>query len=1107
VAAALTTAGRRVTEYLGRRVGRGGMSFLLAAAAVNASNFVFHIASSRLLGPVTYGSLGALLNVIGVLAVPVSALQAAATQRIAPLLRTLPPDRGLNLRACVADATTLGLGGMGLFLLAAPLLASFLHTGSRPPIILVGLWLVPACLAAALQGALLAEGRFLAAAVSMGAGTVVGRLTVGVALMATGTGLTGAMIATVLGQSLTAGVLVYALRSELWRTQDLNPVRLAIREGLSSVGALSGIAALTGIDTFMARHYLPMRAAGNYAALANAGKVALFIPSAFAALIFPRFAAYGGQGIEARRALRMAVAAIALTGGAVALAVAALPRLMVGVLLGRQYGPDGATLGIIAFAAAGFGLVVLLSFYHLARRSRVALAPWAGVAVFAGLIQAWHGSQRAISAALLISTLATLALMILATVDGLLRDVAWEWEQDATWRQSVIGEPELDVTLVVPYFNPGPRFEDHLCGIDDILSASGQSYEIIAVSDGSSTHLPDDIERKLAGRLRLLRLPLNQGKGHALRVGMHSGRGLYLGFIDADGDIPASVLREFLTCAKRDRPDVLLGTKRHPRSSVEYPALRRLLSVGYQLVTRCLFRLSARDTQTGIKMVRRDVLAEVLPRMLEKRFAFDLELLVVARQLGYGHVQELPVTIGTRFTSTVSLVATWRLLIDTLAIFYRLRLMRFYGPRRCAAIAQSADPADESAITTGASTSAAEDRKTLDLRSGLPLSRCVNPKRILFLNWRDIKHPEAGGAEVYCHEVCRAWARQGHQVTVFTSAFDGGPGEEYLDGYRIIRRGGRFGVYVSAHRFYRRNDSLVFDLVIDAVNTRPFFAHRFGKDVPVVVLIHQVAREVWRYEFPLPVAYLGRYILEPFWLRRLRHIPAITVSDSSRESLAMYGLDNVYVVPEGSNEFSPQPERMHGREPIPTLIYVGRLVENKRPADAIRAFELARRRIPELQMWVVGTGPCEGQLRRGAPEGVHFLGRVPEEVRRDRLARAHALVVTSVREGWGLVVTDAAALGTPTIAYNVPGIRDSVAASGGFLTDPNPKSLADAVANLVPEWVGNAPPRVTPGGVVSWTEVADHILRVAGSAIFDSIADSSNPSRPYLESLVATSPP
>ena len=171
---------------------------------------------------------------------------------------------------------------------------------------------------------------------------------------------------------------------------------------------------------------------------------------------------------------------------------------------------------------------------------------------------------------------------------------------------------------------------------------------------------------------------VNLGKGEALRVGLTQGRGRYLGFIDADGDLDPALLEPFIALIKLYEPDIVLGSKRHPLSEVEYPVVRRIYSWGYQQLIRVLFRLRIRDTQTGLKLVRRDVLANVLPRMVERRFAFDLELFVVARHLGYTRFLEAPIRLEHHFTSTISGTAVGGMLHDTLAIFYRLRILRHY---------------------------------------------------------------------------------------------------------------------------------------------------------------------------------------------------------------------------------------------------------------------------------------------------------------------------------------------------------------------------------------------------------------------------------------------
>jgi glycosyltransferase involved in cell wall biosynthesis len=241
--------------------------------------------------------------------------------------------------------------------------------------------------------------------------------------------------------------------------------------------------------------------------------------------------------------------------------------------------------------------------------------------------------------------------------------------------------PELDVTVVMPYYNPGTCLRATVETAVGALQATGASFEVVTVSDGST----DGSERTLAGLpedvVTQVVLPVRGGKGQAVRAGLARGRGRYLGFIDADGDVPPDLLGDFVARARAQNPDVVLGSKRHPDSQVVYPLARRLYSWGYQQLVRLLFHLDVRDTQAGIKLVRRDVLVAVLPSMREQGYAFDLELLVLAREHGYRDLVEAPVRIGRRFSSTVSPRVVAEMLRDTLAIWWRLKIRHAYGPK------------------------------------------------------------------------------------------------------------------------------------------------------------------------------------------------------------------------------------------------------------------------------------------------------------------------------------------------------------------------------------------------------------------------------------------
>jgi glycosyltransferase involved in cell wall biosynthesis len=349
--------------------------------------------------------------------------------------------------------------------------------------------------------------------------------------------------------------------------------------------------------------------------------------------------------------------------------------------------------------------------------------------------------------------------------------------------------------------------------------------------------------------------------------------------------------------------------------------------------------------------------------------------------------------------------------------------------------------------------------------------------RILILNWKDRSHPLAGGAEVFTEEVGESLVRRGHEVTLFASAVAGRPGRERVGSIDIVRRGSRLGVYRAARRFWSEQPPASFDVVIDEINTRPFMTPRWVRGTPIVALVHQLAREIWAYETPLPVAMLGRYVLEPWWLRAYRSVPALTVSAGSAESLRRYHhWRNVTVVPEGS---TPHAVPQVPKESAPTVVFLGRLVAMKRPEDAVEAFRILSREVPSAQLWLIGDGPVGERLRAVAPPRVTFLGRVDQVEVLDRLARAHVLVTTSVREGWGLNVSEAAACGTPSIGYAVPGLLDSVEASGGAVVEPRPEALGKALVDFFSGRLQLEPRAST----VPWAEVAEAVEQRLGQVV------------------------
>ncbi|MHB8293854.1 MAG: glycosyltransferase [Acidimicrobiales bacterium] len=656
----------------------GGLWLFGAMMAVNVVNFGFHMIMSRLLGAAVYGALGSLLGLVLVLGVVTGALQVAVTQAVA--------EHGgrpgsVEVRRPLWRAGLAGLVGFAAFAGAAPAIDGFLHFSSAVPALWLGAFVSLGIVGLVLQGVLIGELRFRAVAVAMLAGGAA-RLVSGLVLVAIGFGLDGAIAASAINAGVTCAILLWSLRYQLRPGRGLPVLGLRLRSTMASVVALGGFSVYTSIDSILARHYLPPVLAGNYVAAATAARIALFLPGAVAMIAFPRLVA-STDAIEDRRLLTHALGLVGLLAGFAALVMLVVPGLVVTVLFGSTYVFAAHVLGILGVSAAGMALVSLLAYVHLARRSVLASATWAGVVTATVLIAAFHGALSELAWSMLAVSIALLAVMLAPVMARSMRADRGRGEDSGLEDLSTSGElwaaiePELDVSVVVPYYNPGQRLRPNVDALIETLTGTGATFEVIAVSDGST----DGSEETLGGLppcVRSVKLGRNSGKGEALRVGLAMGRGAYIGFIDADGDLPAEQLGGFMSIACAESPDVVVGSKRHPASQVVYPPLRRLYSWGYQQVVRVLFHLNVRDTQTGLKLIRREVLAAVLPRMVEKRFAFDLELLVVARRLGYTSVLEAPVRIRERFGSTVSAATVWGMLVDTLAISYRLRVLRYY---------------------------------------------------------------------------------------------------------------------------------------------------------------------------------------------------------------------------------------------------------------------------------------------------------------------------------------------------------------------------------------------------------------------------------------------
>jgi len=300
--------------------------------------------------------------------------------------------------------------------------------------------------------------------------------------------------------------------------------------------------------------------------------------------------------------------------------------------------------------------------------------------------------------------------------------------------------------------------------------------------------------------------------------------------------------------------------------------------------------------------------------------------------------------------------------------------------------------------------------------------------RILVLNWRDLKNPAAGGAEVYTHQIMKRLAKQ-HEITQFSAYFPGAKKDETIDGVRIVRGGNALTVYLHAFLFYCFGLKKKPDVVIDECNTLPFFTPFYvRKPAKRVFLIHQLAVEFWDYEVLWPFSKVGKFF-EPLLLRLYRNEKTITVSNSTKQDLLALGFKDVSIVENGLD--MPVCKSVPRKFKDPTVLFVGRLKRAKGPQIAVEAMIEAKKRIPNLQGYVVGDGymrkELEQKIRKARASGyIRLTGFLPKHEVTALMKKSHVLVVPSIREGWGQVVIQANACGTPAVGFDVPGLRDSI---------------------------------------------------------------------------------
>lgn len=332
--------------------------------------------------------------------------------------------------------------------------------------------------------------------------------------------------------------------------------------------------------------------------------------------------------------------------------------------------------------------------------------------------------------------------------------------------------------------------------------------------------------------------------------------------------------------------------------------------------------------------------------------------------------------------------------------------------------------------------------------------------RVVWFSWKDICHPEAGGAEVVSHNLRVNLAKRGHSVHLITARYEGSLSEEVVDGVHIHRLGGRYSIYYKAHLYYTKKLRESVDTVVDEMNTVPFFTPIFIRNNKIIhiLLTYQLARKVWFYQMTFPLSLIG-YLVEPLYLYLLKSLYKVvaTESESTKIELARYGFrpDSVKVFRVGM-DLQPM-KRLDKKDSDTSILFFGALRPMKRPLDAIKAFEFARDAIPDLTMKVAGNnqGSYANKVREYVAlsrhkDAIKIIGSVSLEEKKQLMRESTLLIATSIKEGWGLIVTEANSQGTPAVAYNVSGLNDSVHHDEtGKLSPQNPRAMASVIIQLL----------------------------------------------------------
>jgi glycosyltransferase involved in cell wall biosynthesis len=332
---------------------------------------------------------------------------------------------------------------------------------------------------------------------------------------------------------------------------------------------------------------------------------------------------------------------------------------------------------------------------------------------------------------------------------------------------------------------------------------------------------------------------------------------------------------------------------------------------------------------------------------------------------------------------------------------------------------------------------------------------------ILILNWRDITHPQAGGAEIHLHELAKRWVNLGHKVSMLVPAYLGSKREDVIDDVQVVRRGGTYSIYVEAFKYIMGN-ARKFDVIFESINTIPFLTPLYSP-IPTVAQIYSIQnKKLLLYEFS-PITFpamFGPYLLSSSIPLIYRLCEIVTISDYSKIELIRHGFNpsRVHVAYPGiPDNFIKLVNEVDGfvERPNHIIIYVGRLKKYKGVQDILRALPHVRKKIPDVKFWIVGKGDYKKELEKlvktlNIEDLVVFWGFVSERRKAELLKSSSLFVCTSIDEGgWTISALEAQLCGVPVLLSPSQSNALIHGKTGYLVRDVNPRTLAEQIMKVL----------------------------------------------------------